>query len=93
LGDPSCILQMIGEMLRFESLVHDFPISHQQQQDRQRFHPQRTVEFLILYGSATRDERKFPNPDVFDVAVIRRNISVVRKKYRRDVKRTKVRPI
>ena len=66
-ADPSLIPQAVEELLRFDSPVqglsrtltrdvtlHDTPLAEGD-------------NVLLLYGSANRDERAFPNPATFDL--------------------------
>jgi cytochrome P450 len=66
-ADPSIVPQMIEEMLRYESPAQALL----RQATSETVIAGSTIPagsgIMILYGSANRDERKFPNPDIFDV--------------------------
>jgi cytochrome P450 len=66
-ADLSIVPQMIEEMLRYESPAQALL----RQATSETIIAGSTIPagsgIMILYGSANRDERKFPNPDTFDV--------------------------
>jgi cytochrome P450 len=66
--DPARIPDAVEESLRFNTSAQRFRRSLQKEV---RLHGQtmREGDFVCLaYGSANRDERQFPNPDVYDIA-------------------------
>jgi len=67
-ADPSLVPQMIEEMLRYESPVQAIFRSATRDAEIAGSIIPAGARVLILYGSANRDERRFPNPDTFDVA-------------------------
>jgi cytochrome P450 len=67
-ADPSSIPQMIEEILRYESPVQAIFRSATNDTKIAGAPIAAGDKVLIFYGSANRDERRFVNPDVFDVA-------------------------
>jgi cytochrome P450 len=65
--DLSLVPQMIEEMLRYESPVQGIFRSATRETEIAGTAIPAGANVLILYGSANRDERQFPRPDVFDV--------------------------
>jgi cytochrome P450 len=63
----SLVPQMIEEMLRYESPVQGIFRSATRETEIAGTAIPAGANVLILYGSANRDERQFPRPDVFDV--------------------------
>lgn len=59
---------MIEEMLRYEAPVQGIFRSATSETEIAGTAIPAGGNVLILYGSANRDERQFPQPDVFDVA-------------------------
>jgi cytochrome P450 len=66
-ANPSCIPQMIEEMLRYESPVQAIFRSATSDTNIVGAPIAAGDKVLIFYGSANRDERHFLNPDVFDI--------------------------
>jgi cytochrome P450 len=67
-ADLSLVPQMIEEMLRYESPVQAIFRSATRDAEIAGSTIPAGGTMLILYGSANRDERQFPNPDTFDLA-------------------------
>ena len=66
-ADPTLCLQAIEESLRFNTSAQRFKRTAAREWSRhgQSIKPGDMV--ILAYGAANRDERKFPNPDVYDI--------------------------
>ena len=65
--DPSLIPQAIDESLRFNTSAQRFK-RRLTRDVEMHGHTMKRGDFVCLaYGSANRDERKFPDPDVYDI--------------------------
>ena len=66
-ADPSLVPHAINEVLRFESPIQRFSRFSTEDHDFDGTVVPAGSNLMMLYGSANRDERKYPNPDRFDV--------------------------
>jgi len=66
-ANPALMLPAIEESLRFNTSAQRFKRTAAREWTRhgKTIKPGDTV--LLAYGAANRDERKFPNPDVYDI--------------------------
>jgi cytochrome P450 len=66
-ADPSLIPRAIDEAIRIESPIQGFSRVATEAVDYQGGHIPEGGRVLVMYGSANRDERKWGNPDDFDI--------------------------
>ncbi|WP_411139620.1 cytochrome P450 [Streptomyces sp. x-80] len=66
-ADPSLVPHAINEALRLESPVQRFTRLLTQDSEIDGYPLPAGSRVVLLYGSANRDERKYPDPDRFDV--------------------------
>lgn len=66
-SDPSLVPHAINEVLRMESPIQVFCRYATQDHDLDGSVVPAGSRVMLLYGSANRDERKYPDPDRFDV--------------------------
>lgn len=66
-ADPSLIRHAINEVLRLESPIQRFTRFVTRDHDLHGVTVPAGARLMLLYGSANRDERKYPRPEVFDV--------------------------
>jgi len=66
-ANPEAIPGAVHEVLRFESPVRAFTRFAESDYEPGDFAIPKGDRVLILYGSANRDERRYPDPDSFDV--------------------------
>lgn len=66
--DPSLVVSAVEEVLRFEAPVRGFTRVATCDTDIAGCEIREGARVWVLNGSANRDERKYQNPDVFDVA-------------------------
>jgi cytochrome P450 len=65
--DPALIPDWVEETLRFDNSTQLMARTVSEDFDYQGHALRRGQKLLLLIGSANRDERVFPNPDVFDI--------------------------
>lgn len=65
--DPSLVPHAINEALRLESPVQRFTRFLTQDYETEGYTLPAGSRVMLLYGAANRDERKYPNPNRFDV--------------------------
>lgn len=66
-ADPSLIPAAFNEVLRLHAPVHYFSRHATEDTEIDGVRLPAGTRILIMYGSANRDERRFPDPDRFDV--------------------------
>ena len=66
-ADPSLIRHAINEVLRLESPIQRFTRFVTREHVLQDIVVPAGARVMLLYGSANRDESKYPRPEVFDV--------------------------
>ena len=66
-GDPSLIPSAFAEVLRMHAPVHYFTRRTTEPVEVDGFVLPADARVLVMYGSANRDERHYPDPDRFDV--------------------------
>jgi len=66
-ADPTLIPQAVEELLRFDSPVQGLSRTLTRSVTIHDTSLEAGDNVLLLYGSANRDERAFPNPDTFDI--------------------------
>jgi cytochrome P450 len=66
-ADPSLVPHAINEILRFESPIQRFSRHATEDREIDGMVVPAGSNLMMLYGSANRDERKFADPDRFDV--------------------------
>jgi cytochrome P450 len=64
---PSCVPSAINEVLRMEAPVQGFSRLLTRDYDMDGITLPAGSRAILFYGAANRDERKFPNPNAFDV--------------------------
>lgn len=65
--DPSLIRHAINEVLRLESPIQKFTRLVTRDHDFDGVTVPAGARVILLYGSANRDERKYPDPERFDI--------------------------
>ena len=65
--DPSLIKNLVEEIIRMESPFRWMPRTAMQDTTIRGTHIPQGSELLVMIGAANRDERRFENPDVFDL--------------------------
>jgi cytochrome P450 len=66
-ADPSRIPGMLEETLRYESPIQGIPRKTTQDVEIEGATIPKDAFTMVLFGSANRDERQFPEPDRFDI--------------------------
>lgn len=66
-ADPTLIPHAINEVVRLESPIQQFTRLTTQDIEIGGYHLSAGSRVLMLFGSGNRDERKYPNPERFDV--------------------------
>ena len=66
-ADPSLVRSAINEVLRCEAPVQSFCRQATDAQDIGGSEVPAGARVLVMFGSANRDERKYADPDTFDV--------------------------
>jgi cytochrome P450 len=66
-SEPALVPHAINETLRIESPVQQFTRVVTADHQLSGVHLARGARVMLLYGSANRDERKYPDPERFDV--------------------------
>jgi cytochrome P450 len=66
--DPTLLRPAINEVLRCEAPVQIFARQTNEEQVVSGATIPADAKVLVMFGSANRDERKYPDPDTFDVA-------------------------
>ena len=66
-ADPTLMLAAIEESLRFNTSAQRFKRTAAKECERHGKTIRKGDTVIIAYGSANRDPRKFPNPDVYDI--------------------------
>ena len=65
--DPSLIKNLVEEIIRMESPFRWMPRTAMQDTTIRGTHIPQGSDLLVMIGAANRDERRFENPDVFDL--------------------------
>jgi len=66
-GDPTLIPGMLEETLRYESPIQGIPRKATREIELHGGTIPKDAFVMVLFGSANRDERQFPDPDRFDI--------------------------
>ena len=66
-ANPALVLNLVEETLRYDSPVQMFPRLTMQEVTLSGTTVPAGVPVLAMYGSANHDERKFPDPERFDI--------------------------
>jgi cytochrome P450 len=64
---PDLIPNAINEVLRIEAVIHAFSRCTTEQHDVEGISIPANARVLMVYASANRDERHFPNAATFDI--------------------------